>query len=116
MKLAALLLAFLPALITAKCFTTGESWNRQLAPSAVDRACKDLAVDYRRGETKVKKLEQQNGQCYVFELQRRGGNKARITEDECKGGMNREVAGCPRGGSSSDTNFMYKAQPNKQPC
>ncbi|KAL8909229.1 MAG: hypothetical protein Q9171_005147 [Xanthocarpia ochracea] len=120
MKPAALLLAFLPTLITADCFTGGEVWDSELAPSAIDTACKDLAREYRRGESRDIKLNQENGQCYVFELQRiRGGSNAAsitITEDECIGWMNREFAGCDRGGSSSYTDWMFKADPNRGPC
>ncbi|KAL9636091.1 MAG: hypothetical protein Q9204_002389 [Flavoplaca sp. TL-2023a] len=120
MKLTALLLAILPTLIAAECFTGGELWDRSLGPPAVNRACRALAGDYRRDESKVEKLGQRNGQCYVFELTRiRGGSDAnlrRITENECKGGMNKELFGCDRGGKSSYTNWTYKADPNKGPC
>ncbi len=108
MKLTALLLAFLPTLIIAKCFTTGETWDRQLAPSAINRACKELAGDLRRGQTKVKKNEPKKGQCYVFEVEHIGGaGSRRITEDECRRGMNRELSGCDRGGKTSYTDLTY---------
>ncbi|KAL8861912.1 MAG: hypothetical protein Q9178_001781 [Gyalolechia marmorata] len=120
MKPAALLLAFLPTLITAECFESGEFWDRRLAPPAINKACKELALDYSRDQSEVRKFPQENGQCYVFELRRiaSGSNSAlrSITEDECIGGMNRELFGCDRGGKSSYTNWMYKADPNKGPC
>ncbi|KAL8974166.1 MAG: hypothetical protein Q9197_001587 [Variospora fuerteventurae] len=111
MKLTALLLAFLPTLITAGCYTTGESWDRSLGPRAVDAACKELAGDYRGDQSKVQRLPQQNGQCYIFELKRiPSGSDAEllsITEDDCKDGMNKELFGCDRGGKSSYTNWTY---------
>ncbi|KAI4253316.1 MAG: hypothetical protein L6R42_007627, partial [Xanthoria sp. 1 TBL-2021] len=111
MKLTALLLAFLPTLIAAECYKSGESWDRELGRAAVERACNQLAGDYRRGEFGVKKFAQNNGQCYVFELKRLresgGGELRTITKDECKGGMNRELYGCGQGGTSSYTNWMY---------
>ncbi|KAL9016777.1 MAG: hypothetical protein Q9185_005907, partial [Variospora sp. 1 TL-2023] len=112
MKLTALLLAFLPTLITAGCYTTGESWDRSLGPPAVNAACKKLAGDYRGDQSKVQRLPQQNGQCYVFELKRiPSGSDAEllsITKDDCKDGMNKELFGCDRGGKSSYTNWTYK--------
>ncbi|KAL8729509.1 MAG: hypothetical protein Q9166_004681 [cf. Caloplaca sp. 2 TL-2023] len=111
MKLTALPLAFLPTLISAACYNSGESWNRDLAPSAVDNACKNLAGNYNLNESKVKKIEIKD-QCYVFVLQRTSdGDDAvlrKITKAECKKGMNRELFGCEHGGASSYKNWIYK--------
>ncbi|KAL8772557.1 MAG: hypothetical protein Q9209_002218 [Squamulea sp. 1 TL-2023] len=120
MKLTALLLGFLPALISAECYSGGESWDRTLATSAVDTACKEFAGDYHLNESKQKTIDVFNGQCYSFVLQRITGGDGdvlrEITEDECKNGMNHEVNGCEHGGHSSYTDWSYKADPNKGPC
>ncbi|KAL9591445.1 MAG: hypothetical protein Q9179_007715, partial [Wetmoreana sp. 5 TL-2023] len=111
MKLTPLLLTLLPALISAKCYGSGESWDRNLAPPAVDTACKELIGNYHINESHEKKIEVKNGQCYVFVLQRtKEGDDAslrKITKAECKRGMNRELFGCDHGGTSTYKNWIY---------
>ncbi|KAL8704158.1 MAG: hypothetical protein Q9225_008096, partial [Loekoesia sp. 1 TL-2023] len=85
MKPTPLLLLSLPALISATCHTTGEIWDRNLAPPALDEACTTLALNYAVNQGQEKFIDVNNGQCYQFLVQRLGGDDAplrELTKDE----------------------------------
>ena len=111
MKPTTFLFGMLPSLAAGTCFNSGEAWDRNLAPPALDQACNALVGSYGHNQQRVRDINISNGQCYHFVLRRLGGGDGGefrgITFGECKDGMNKELFGCTRGGRSSYTNWEY---------
>ena len=115
MKIITVVLTVLPPFAACGCYTSGEEWDRDLAPPALEEACNQLAGDYKFPGEKTADIPIDNGKMiYTFKLtglRKLDSDLApvrHIDAEECREGMNKELFGCKQGGKSEYTNWRYR--------
>jgi len=106
----------------AACFETGVSWSSigTIYPlELLVRVCDEIVGEgsFAAGEKRHRCRPVSMGEQHVdYTVTRISGTAGVLTYGDCWDGLQKEIVGCSKGGSSSYSNWKYTSDPNDGPC